>query len=379
MPNSTGRASFRHHLTLSVIALCSTFEARTAGAQASWRLVEELRFGTGESEQQTFSDIRGLAVGNAGQIFVLDFKAQEIRAFDASGRFVKLIARRGGGPGEISNANGLQQAPDGTIWVNDPANSRFSVFSPDGAFQRQHVIPISGYNYIWTGFIDVRGRVNDPVSANPKGGARQSKLRRFSATGVLADSVDIPCGQSTPLPPIWHASNRNGSSSNMSVPFSPVPQVVLDPRGFAWCTPSDVYRVVRTRIGQGDTVAVIDRKMTPIPIPTAQRDAEIARIDSVVKRYETSDVDFSKMPKMKPAVLALDVDDAGRLWVRRPTNEPMTTVFDVFDERGRVLATVAAPFRISAYWHPIIRGDVMYTVALDEDDVPNIVRARIRP
>jgi hypothetical protein len=164
----------------------------------------------------------------------------------------------------------------------------------------------------------------------------------------------------------------------MGVPFVPAPQVLLDPHGFVWCTPSDVYRIVKTRIGQGDTVAVIERKVTPVPIPAAERNAEIARADSALKRYDVSDADFSQIPKVKPPVLALDVDDSGRLWVRRPTNEPMTTMFDVFDERGRFLSTVTAPFKISPYWHPVIRGDVMYTVAIDEDDVQNVVRARIR-
>ena len=55
--------------------------------------------------------------------------------------------------------------------------------------------------------------------------------------------------------------------------------------------------------------------------------------------------------KVKPHIVAFDVDESDRSWVRRPTNAPMVTVFDVFDQRGRFLATATAPFKVSPYWH----------------------------
>ena len=98
MPDSVGRAAVRR--VFSVATLSTTLVADTVVAQAPWRLVEELRFGTGESDAQTFTNIRGLAVGTGGRILVLDYKVQEIRAFDASEKFLKVVSRRGGGPGE---------------------------------------------------------------------------------------------------------------------------------------------------------------------------------------------------------------------------------------------------------------------------------------
>src|SRR5690348_1053195 len=82
-----------------------TIVSRVASAQAQWTLVEELRIGAAETDATTFADVRGIAVATNGQIYVLEYRTQEIRAFDAKGKFIKNIARRGGGPGEISNAN----------------------------------------------------------------------------------------------------------------------------------------------------------------------------------------------------------------------------------------------------------------------------------
>jgi hypothetical protein len=347
-------------------------------AQAQWTLVEELRIGTGDAEPYSFTDIRGIAVGMGGRIFVLDFKAQEIRMFDAAGKFVKLAARRGRGPGEISNANGLGQGPDGSIWVNDPANSRLSVFKPDGSFLRQHVVPINSYGFVWEGAIDTRGYVNDPVFVSDAKGGGAVRIRQFGPDGAPGDTVAMACDLAGRGPATWKAASKNGGNMYMAVPFSPTPRRALDRRGFVWCTTSETYRVVRVRLGTGDTVAVAERKIPTVPVTAEERARAIASADSSLKRFETTDADFSQIPKTKPFIDALHVDDSGRLWVRRPTTEPNATIFDVFDERGRLLASVRAPFRIDQHRRPEIRGDEMYAVALDEDDVQHVVRARVR-
>jgi 7-cyano-7-deazaguanine synthase in queuosine biosynthesis len=56
MPNSVGCLPLRGVRRLVVVTLWNTLVAGTAAAQAPWRLVEELRFGTGESDSQTFTD-----------------------------------------------------------------------------------------------------------------------------------------------------------------------------------------------------------------------------------------------------------------------------------------------------------------------------------
>jgi sugar lactone lactonase YvrE len=355
--------------------------APPAVAQGTWTIAEELRIGSEDAEQYSFSDVRGIAVGSGGRILVLDFRVQEIRLFDATGKFVKLIARRGHGPGEIQQANGMIQAPDGTIWVNDPANARFSVFRPDGSFMGQHTIPIAGYGYLWGATIDTGGRVYDPISVPDGKGGYTSRFRRFAATGAVLDTIASPtCAptSSATRRSVWRAESKTGASMGMTVPFMPSVQAAADPRGFVWCTPSAAYHVVRIRLERGDTVAVIDRKVSGPPVTAAERQAAIRRADSVFKRYDRVDADYSLIPKVKPVIAALDVDDGGRLWVRRTTSDATSTAFDVFDETGKLLATARAPFRMSNHWHPVIRGDVMYTVVLDADDVPNVVRARIR-
>ncbi|MFP5354066.1 MAG: hypothetical protein ACLGIK_02780, partial [Gemmatimonadota bacterium] len=83
------------------------------------------------------------------------------------------------------------------------------------------------------------------------------------------------------------------------------------------------------------------------------------------------------IPTVKPVIVALDVDDRGRLWVRRESADPVRTEFDVFDANGRAVASVSAPFRIPPDGRVQVKGDVMYAVAVDGDDVPYVIRSRV--
>ena len=66
-------------------------------AQQRWTLTEELRIGSVDEGPAMFSDIRGFGVLPDGDIWVLDYKTQDIRVFDSVGKFVRVIGRPGAG------------------------------------------------------------------------------------------------------------------------------------------------------------------------------------------------------------------------------------------------------------------------------------------
>jgi hypothetical protein len=349
-------------------------------AQERWRLTETLRIGSPDDGPYLFSDVRGVAVNARGEIFVLDFKVQEIRQFDAQGKFVKRVVRVGSGPGEIRNANGILSTPGGQLWVNDPANGRFSVFSAAGEFVRQLAVSTWGYGYIWNGMVDRTGVLHEffPVQETPRAESRPF-IRRFHPVGKI-DTLPLPsCADRTGRSPEQRVffGRGAGRSRTMSVPFLPSPTMTWDPRGFVWCSSSDRYEVLQLGIARGDTLRRITLNVEPIEVTRAERDAAIARVRAAFQELGVPDPDFGLIPRTKPVIQALDVDDTGRLWVRRTGSDTTKTLFDVWDDRGRHLAQLEAPFRISPYWHPVIRGNTLYTVVVDEDDVPYVVRARI--
>ncbi len=78
---------------------------------------EDLRFGVDEGgDEYLFSAINPtLDVDDAGKIYVGDSKANEIRVFDAKGKFIKTMAKACPGPGELQAITRVQFLADGTM------------------------------------------------------------------------------------------------------------------------------------------------------------------------------------------------------------------------------------------------------------------------
>ena len=369
----------RRTLCLTIVAGC--LSASSLGAQARWSLVENLRIGSEEDGPYLFTQIRGIAVGERGSIFVLDFRSQEIRLFDRDGKFIKRVARSGSGPGEIRQANGFLTAPDGRVWVNDPSNGRLTVFTPDGDFSAQHLVSPWGFGYLWQGVFDRTGTLHEYVSVAAGDQQRQARIRRVSADGMKIDTVPLPaCVYRGPKEAEGAYVGRSGRSSfAYGVPFVARPLNAWDGNGFIWCSSNDRYEILKLRIAGGDTVLRLTSSRQPIRVTEAERDAAIIPIRSAFARIGQPPPDFSYIPGVKPVLEAIDVDNIGRVWVRATSTDTTKTVFDLWDgNTGRQLATVTSPWRIGGGWRPLIRGDTLFTTIFDENEVPTVVRAVIR-
>jgi DNA-binding beta-propeller fold protein YncE len=87
----------------------------------------------------------GVAVDGAGNVYVGDTNNQRVQVFNAAGAFVRKWGRRGGdtsagaGPGEFAGGGlvGLEIAPNGNVWTVDYGNMRLQEFTPTGTFVRQ--------------------------------------------------------------------------------------------------------------------------------------------------------------------------------------------------------------------------------------------------
>jgi len=66
-------------------------------------LKEELALGKTGNEETMLLNPRAVEVDQAGNIYVIDGKAVQIKVYDPQGNFIRAIGRRGQGPGGISN------------------------------------------------------------------------------------------------------------------------------------------------------------------------------------------------------------------------------------------------------------------------------------
>ena len=370
------------------------------GLRPTWRLEEELRIGAVDAEgPYTFGQVKGLAVTSEGRIAVLDAQAQELRIFDEDGSHLATFGGRGAGPGEMEEANGLMIGPGDRLWVPDVRNARISVFDPEGGFVRSHPMPVLRYGFIWDGMITDEGRVWKPsitleeprrplirVYGEAEAGEAELEFRGVALERefALLDSLLLqePPDVDPEDPPgsfFWQAPGGM-PRGYIQVPFYPQGQVAYDPRGVIWQSkggdPS--YRIKRWTPG-GDTTLVLETHRSSVRVTAAEREAAIASIRATLEEQGVSpNLDWSKIPDVKPPVQSMFLADDGRLWVRTASPDSLRR-WDVYERDGRWAAHAVTALSTWEPVSPVVRNDRFWAVVVDELGVPYVVRARLVP
>jgi len=356
-----------------IVAALLCLGSSTASAQARWTLVEDLRIGSVDEGPASFSDVRGLATNTKGWLFVVENSTQDVRVFDERGRHLKTVGRKGAGPGEFQMPNGIARAPDGTLWVHDPLNARLTVLNAEGDVLRSITQINNGYGYQWGGRYQPDGVLAEPIFWLVEQ-RFQDAIRLWAPGRARADTMLLPtCGGPPPPEPFRLTSGT--MSGSIAVPFAAGPIRAYDLRGALWCGHSGGYRLARLRLPSGDTLAVLRGNGKPLPVTAAEIEEALG---PTLERFKGATLDRSRIPKVKPLLRSLLVDDAGRLWVWRTTADG-ATAFDVYDTAGKAIASVAGPADLSPYPTPVIEGNTLYGVVTGEDDLPAVVRWRVRP
>ena len=326
----------------SVVAFAAlTAPSRMAYAQpalVTWKATEQWRV-DGTQGGQAFGNVRDIAIGQDGTLWVLDYTDQTFRRFDASGKPLPSVGRRGQGPGEMSKANGMVVLRDGSVWVNDPVNKRMTVFDATGTFSRQYLAFSGGYGFRWDGWIDRKtGDVIDKAMIRRPGATRYAmEFQRFTVNGVIRDTVAIPtCSPGVGTPWMAYKGESRNSNTVSAYPFTTGGGTAADGMGAVWCAEPASRRAALVRIGKHDTIAQTSLTLAPIPVDQRERDIEIGSARARVSKYATNDFDASKIPSMKPPIASLTVDDDDQLWVQHTDRmHDRTTTFDVHDATGK--------------------------------------------
>lgn len=370
-----------NRMLLLLVAASLNAPPNSARAQASptvWKASELWRV-DGSEAGEPFGDVRDVVVAKSGVLWMLDYKDQHIRRYDTNGKPLATVGRKGSGPGEMRDANGLVIARDGSVWLNDPANARLTVFDAQGVFARQHVMNIPGFGWRWEAWVDQRtGDVMDAAFIRRPGAQVTWEWRRVDATGTVRDTVAKPSCSSGDSPPTdtYRAKSKTSGRAG-AYPFSSGGGNAPDGNGAMWCADAGSQRVALVRLGTGDTLARTTLVLPRIPVSKLERDSAIHRIVTSLKNFETNDFDPSKVLTSKASIALLSVDDDGRLWVRhtQPFNE-RTTTFDVHDRAGKHLGRVKIPHQLTGL-PPRARGNELWLSVLDADDVVHLVKYRL--
>ncbi len=222
----------------------------------------------------------------AGQVWVSNVAAHAIEVFDASGRWLRSIGRRGDGLGEFGIPLGLARMPDGRVCVVDMLNQRVQVLSAEG--EPLGVIGGPG---------DRVGRFGRPrdVAVGPDGtvfvvDAASQRVHAFDPQGRPLAAFGAPDGPDGLLLPagISVAGQIGPTDRPLPAGFAPryfvlVAEQLRRPgvRVFAWRGGADVSQTVRRGVAPSGphwdpsqcSACHVMHEQTPQPIAPGQVDA----------------------------------------------------------------------------------------------------------
>jgi len=365
---------------LSLTLLCSgapagATETPAAGPWGDVRLVEDLRIGSYDGPEETiFGRISYLTVGPEGSIYVADDQLETLRAYDADGRFVRTIGRKGEAPGEYLLILGMTVLPNGNLAIYDGRNQRITIYKPDG--DALHNFRVS--NSLFASDMlhhDVEGNLY-LWSREPAGGQSndwREFLLQVSPTGKTLGRISLP-----------EEEADTGS-------LHPATLWAWSPLGYLVVGNNENYSL---EMRLPDAPRHITHPYEPVAVLPEERDQWLAWDEYFRKRsLERGQPAASHtIPARKPAFKNLCVGDDGRIWVQRyvaaekqdvpprapgdkrplfPWREPQ--VFDVFAPEGAFLGSIEMPRSTRVLFR---RGQQLWGVRTD-DDGERVVRFRI--
>ena len=285
-----------------------------------------------------------------GWVYVLDWGDTCIRIFDAKGKFVRQIGRKGQGPGDFDTPCWFDIDAQGRIYVLDGRNMRVSWFDRDGKFLgsfrlEKFADPIR---------LDRSGRIfcgettrgTEVLSSEFKKIEQMLNIARYTPDGKNA----IRIGPFPADPIIMKAQGE--SMVSMSSPVAPKTGWGIDPQGRLWEGFNGAYEL-GVFDPDGKPLFRFGREFKPV------KNKALDKL-TVQNRKMTTQPEF--LPAFVPDFF---FDEKGNAWFRMFRNEDekgKPYYYDVFSPEGVYLRQIVAPVRIYQ-----VRNGKMYAIGETED------------
>jgi hypothetical protein len=317
----------------------------------------------------------------AGNVYVMDFSDNNIKQFDASGKFLKLIGRKGQGPGEFSMPIDVVVAKDRLI-VWDMGNSRLCTLTLTGEFiKSENAAAFSG-------------RPNK-VGALPTGEiVLETEKTYFNEPDRPQDRLleiltpDLKTINKIYSQPVLRNKymRTGGMLTNLPQPFCPDICWDVSPSGNIVVGFSGKYEISAYN-KEGAKVSTFSHSYDPVKVTAEDEKNFFAGMSyttgSGVQRGAPDHiVKNTTFPKFKPAFNALIVDSDGNTLIHtyRKSEEEMYRYFDAFDAEGKFIATVHVegdlPFPVQFRKSRVVDG-CLWLIKYGSDELPHVIKYRI--
>lgn len=362
-------------------------------ANDAWTVEENLRIGTvaGEPEYQ-FGQLGFVDAGPDGTIYAMDAQAQEVRAFDPQGQYLRTIGGPGGGPGELGQGTVFVYVdPNGGLVIPDLVNRRVNRYTAAGEPIGSFPIEIqAGVPTVWV--LDDSGRLMTQLRGlNVPGMAALEEgdpIVVYDTTGAVVDTVAVlPKGQTL-------AGVTEGQFS--MVLFSPEPVWDLAPDGSIYYALNDQFRIL-VNDPQGNLVRIINKGVERKLVEERDKEAIRRLLREQWTQFGVPPAQLEQLmqgigfAEYFPAFGQLFIGPEETLWVQKIRSardmaagaeeevefDPQdigSPEWEVFDSEGRFLGVVTMPDR----FRPVnVEGENIYGIWRDELDVQYVMRLQV--
>lgn len=315
---------------------------------------------------------------SAGNIYILDFSDNNIKKFDLSGKFVKVIGRKGQGPGEFNMPVNLVLAKD-RLAVWDMGNRRICTLTLEGELINSE--NISAFTARpWK----IRAVSNgDLVIETEKTYFDDSDKPQECALEVI--SSELKPKKVIYSRPVWRNKYIRIQQGlvNLPQPFSPDFLWDVTPDGKIVIGFSEKYEISvfnsegtkpltfthpydAVKVTDDDKKAFFDGMTHTTPEGIKQ-----GAPDYVVKN--------TKFPRFKPAFNDILVDSEGNIWIHpyNKNKEEENKYFDVFDSKGKFVNRVKIVEKPYYPFRAKIIGGYLWNIETDKEGFFKIAKYRI--
>lgn len=345
---------------------------------------------------ETFGNVRDLAFDRAGNLYVVDIQGARIVVVNPEGGFLRQLGGVGRGPGEFDQHNTtsirIAVLSDGRTVAFD---QRFSLFGPDGEFER--TVRLRDGAMIFMPRLDVDRR-GEGVLATGEVRIIDSAMLRGRADGTPTQPeyrhvmrMNLTDNEAS-LDTVAHAWLPPGEATGF------IPPLIAGalPRGGVAYTDSSAY-AIKVMGADGRLERVLTRPFVPEPVTDRIRQEERERrlrglegdplgagraggrrgaVMSGMTDAMRAQAQSMEFYPVVPVVRGLRTSWEGRIWVQRRGEEPVSDgPVDVLTPDGRYLGTFSADgMSMPGAFGP---GGLAAFVEVDELGVQTVVVRRL--
>ncbi len=297
---------------------------------------EELSIGEIEGDENyMFGEFISFNTDDEGNFYVSDIDNHRIQKYDAKGKYLMTIGRKGQGPGEFEYLSKPQFDKGNNLYIYDLGNKRISFFDRDGKFLRQINAPRMSTE------IAINSE-NMIIGSSRKFSREKDSYKVFKAFGIFDEEFN----QVKILFKDEESNKRIEGGRGLSAP-----QMLFQPYLIFDLTDSDMIYTgypekyeVKIYDPRGKLSRVIQRDCDPKPVTNEDKEDIYERSrkhlseggipEHLIKRF----IKMITFAKYKPVYQRFTLMENGWLFIIVNYTEDKHTVIDLYNNKGRYIA-----------------------------------------